>query len=155
MRGDGGYTTFYIKSLKYITEKRMKVTHIEKIKAVNKLDKHGGFDNHKSIIVIVELSKDQSTHDRKVRGKYFKNFNKECKLMVNLDGRGYVQKPVIIYIPIIPTDTYLDAITPSTNSTITLSTSNTSLANSTPPSPTNNTTSTKLPWGDHDLTIIL
>ena len=88
MRGDGGYTTFYIKSLKYITEKRMKVTHIEKIKAVNKLDKHGGFYNHKLIIVIVELNKDQSTHDRKVRGKYFKNFNKECNLTGMFNGGG-------------------------------------------------------------------
>ena len=35
-----------------------------------------------------------TSYDRMVIGKYFKNFNKECKLMGNLEGWGYVQMPV-------------------------------------------------------------
>ena len=37
---------------------------------------------------------DRTTDDRMVIGNYFKNFNKECKLMGNLEGWGYVQMPV-------------------------------------------------------------
>ena len=50
---------------------------------------------------------DLTTDDRMVIGNYFKNFIKECKLMGNLDGWGHVQMLGIIYIPIIPTDTYI------------------------------------------------
>ena len=37
---------------------------------------------------------DRTTDDRMVLGNYFKNFKKECKLMGNLEGWGYVQMPV-------------------------------------------------------------
>ena len=102
-QGGRGNANFYIHTFKYncryLQGNKLKDIHykenINYIRRKNNKDNKSEITNKGITLENGEMDNNVLTsYDRMVIGKYFKNFNKECKLMGNLEGWGYVQMPV-------------------------------------------------------------